>query len=71
MTNSKEENKSAFATIELIASIVKKLLKISNEKISELEIPTGNPLIINLNSNLEVKNYKYLDKTREAKIRRF
>ena len=48
--------------------LCKKLLKISNEKISELEIPTGNPLIINLNSNLEVKNYKYLDKTREAKI---
>jgi len=48
--------------------LCKKILKISNEKIVELEIPTGNPLVINFNKNLEVVRYEYLDKERAANI---
>ena len=41
---------------------------ISNEKIVEFEIPTGNPLLIRFEDNLKIKDYKYLDKKREKKI---
>ena len=34
------------------------------KKISLLEIPTGNPLLINLNLDLEITECKYLDKNR-------
>jgi len=37
---------------------------IDNKKISMLEIPTGNPLLINLNSKQEITECKYLDKDR-------
>jgi len=48
--------------------LCKKILKISDVKISELEIPTGNPLIIDFANNLEVVNYKYLDQERKLNI---
>jgi len=48
--------------------ICKKILKISNENISKLEIPTGNPLVINFKENLEIINYAYLDETRKTEI---
>ena len=48
--------------------LCKKILKISNEKIVELEIPTGNPLVINFSKNLEVVRCEYLDKERAANI---
>ena len=51
-----------------LRALCKKILKISDEKIVELEIPTGNPLIINFSENLEVTEYKYLDKERGANI---
>ena len=38
------------------------------EKISEFEIPTGNPLLIQFKDNLKVDKYKYLDKKRARKI---
>ena len=44
------------------------ILNISKEKINELEIPTANPLNIRFNKNLDVQDYKYLDKKREKKI---
>ena len=46
----------------------KMLLKISDEKINELEIPTGNPLIINFEKDLTIQSIKYLDNSREKKI---
>jgi len=49
-------------------SLLKKILNISNKKIIELEIPTGNPLLIRFEKKLEVKDYKYLDKKRAKKI---
>ena len=49
-------------------ALLKKIFNISNEKIIEFEIPTGNPLLIKFGANLEVKNYKYLDTKRAKKI---
>ena len=49
-------------------SLLKKIFNISNEKIVEFEIPTGNPLLIRFGKNLEVKEYKYLDSKRSKKI---
>ena len=51
-----------------LRALCKKLFNISNQKINELEIPTGNPLVIEFNQNLEVKDIKYLDKSREKLI---
>ena len=51
-----------------LRALSKKIFKISNKKISELEIPTGNPLVINFDRNLEISNYKYLDKNRKNNI---
>ena len=47
---------------------VKKLLNISNKKIIDFEIPTGNPLLITFSENLEIKKYKYLDDKRAKNI---
>ena len=38
--------------------------ELDNKKISLLEIPTGNPLLINLDSKLKITECKYLDKNR-------
>ena len=47
-----------------IRALCKFLFKLDNKKISLLEIPTGNPLLINLNSKHEIIECKYLDKAR-------
>ena len=47
-----------------IRALCKFLFKLDNNKITLLEIPTGNPLIINLNSKQEILECKYLDKDR-------
>jgi len=51
-----------------LRALCKKLLNISDQKINELEIPTGNPLVIEFGQSLEVKDIKYLDKSREKPI---
>ena len=51
-----------------LRALCKKLFNISDEKINELEIPTGNPLVIEFGQNLEIKDIKYLDKSREKPI---
>ena len=51
-----------------LRALCKKLLNISNKKIINFEIPTGNPLLINFDENLEIKKYKYLDDKRAKKI---
>ena len=51
-----------------LRALCKKLFNISNKKINELEIPTGNPLVIEFSQNLEIKDIKYLDKLREKTI---
>ncbi len=49
-------------------ALLMKIFNISKKKISEFEIPTGNPLTIKFESNLKIKSYKYLDKNRAKKI---
>jgi 2,3-bisphosphoglycerate-dependent phosphoglycerate mutase len=44
------------------------ILNISKKKIVELEIPTGNPLLINYENNFKIKNFRYLDEKRAKKI---
>ena len=50
-----------------LRALCKKLFNISDQKINELEIPTGNPLLINLDKNQEI-DIRYLDKSREKTI---
>ena len=47
-----------------IRALCKFLFKLDNKKISSLEIPTGNPLLIKLTSKQEIIECKYLDKNR-------
>ena len=47
-----------------IRALCKFLFKLDNKKISLLEIPTGNPLLINLDLKLKITGCKYLDKDR-------
>ena len=51
-----------------LRALCKKLFNISNKKIVDFEIPTGNPLLITFYENLEVKKYKYLDDKRAKNI---
>ena len=51
-----------------LRALCKSLFNISDQKINELEIPTGNPLIIEFDSNLEIKKYYYLDESRAKTI---
>jgi 2,3-bisphosphoglycerate-dependent phosphoglycerate mutase len=51
-----------------LRALCKMLLKISDEKINELEIPTGNPLIIDFEKDLTIQSIRYLDNSREKKI---
>ena len=51
-----------------LRALCKFLFKISNEKINELEIPTGNPLIIEFEKNLQIYKYFYLDEKRAKNI---
>ena len=51
-----------------LRALCKSLFKISDIKINELEIPTGNPLIIDFNNQLKIQKYYYLDKSRSKDI---
>ena len=51
-----------------LRALCKYLFNISDTKINELEIPTGNPLVIEFGNNLKVNEYYYLDKTRAKDI---
>ena len=51
-----------------LRALCKYLLNISDIKINELEIPTGNPLIISFDDQMEVNKYYYLDKGRAKNI---
>ena len=47
-----------------IRALCKYLFKLDNDQISKLEIPTGNPLLMELNDKYEIKSCRYLDKER-------
>ena len=49
-------------------ALLMEILNISKKKIIELEIPTGNPLLVTFEKNFKVKEYKYLDPDRSKKI---
>ena len=51
-----------------IRALCKKLFELDNDQISNLEIPTGNPLVIELNTNLSIINCEYLDKERAKNL---
>ena len=60
------DNKNIFISAHgnSIRALCKFLFKLNDKKISLLEIPTGNPLVINLNLKQEITDCKYLDKSR-------
>ncbi len=47
-----------------IRALCKKLFELDNSLISNLEIPTGNPLLIKLDNSLKITKCEYLDKER-------
>jgi 2,3-bisphosphoglycerate-dependent phosphoglycerate mutase len=47
-----------------IRALCKYLFKLDENQISKLEIPTGNPLLINLDNENKITDCKYLDKER-------
>ena len=51
-----------------LRSLCKFLFEIDDKNISKLEIPTGNPLIIEFNNDFKIKNVEYLDKTRKKDL---
>ena len=51
-----------------LRALCKKIFNISNEKIVDFEIPTGNPLLISYDKNKNLKEYKYLDEKRAKRI---
>ena len=51
-----------------IRALLMKIFNVSKEKIVELEIPTGNPLLVQFDNEIKVKKYEYLDSKRAKKI---
>ena len=49
-------------------ALLMEILNISEKKIIDFEIPTGNPLLIKFEKNFKVKECKYLDQKRSKKI---
>ena len=64
----KEKNVLISAHGNSIRALCKYLFKLDNNQISKLEIPTGNPLFIELNNKIEVMNCEYLDKDRSRDL---
>ena len=51
-----------------IRALCKYLFKLDENQISKLEIPTGNPLLINLDQEREITDCKYLDRERSKDL---
>tara|TARA_B100000161_G_scaffold242833_1_gene196140 strand:+ start:19 stop:738 length:720 start_codon:yes stop_codon:yes gene_type:complete len=51
-----------------LRALCKYLFNISDTKINELEIPTGNPLIIDFDNQLKIQKYYYLNVSRAKNI---
>ena len=62
--NNKGENILISAHGNSIRALCKYLFKLDNLKITELEIPTGNPLLLLLDEEKKLKSAQYLDKSR-------
>jgi 2,3-bisphosphoglycerate-dependent phosphoglycerate mutase len=51
-----------------LRAIVKHLFGVADAEIVHVEIPTGNPLLIDLDGQLQVKSARYLDETRAERL---
>ena len=51
-----------------IRALCKRLFSLDNDQISNLEIPTGNPMVIELSKNLKIIKCEYLDKERAKNL---
>ena len=51
-----------------VRALCKYLFKLDEKLISKLEIPTGNPLLINFDENQKIKDCKYLDQDRSKDL---
>jgi len=51
-----------------IRALCKNLFNLDNNQISKLEIPTGNPLIVDLNNKLKITKCEYLDRERAKNL---
>ncbi|MFL2851876.1 MAG: 2,3-bisphosphoglycerate-dependent phosphoglycerate mutase [Candidatus Pelagibacter sp.] len=51
-----------------IRALCKNLFNLDNKQISNLEIPTGNPLFIELNEKSKISKFEYLDKERAKNL---
>ena len=60
----KSENILISAHGNSLRALCKKIFEISDEMIVKLEIPTGNPIQIQFDQNLGLREYRYLDKAR-------
>lgn len=49
-----------------LRALVKHLFRVDNEEIVRIEIPTGNPMLVDIDSNLRPRSAKYLDSERGA-----
>ena len=65
-----QENKNVLISAHgnSLRALCKYLFNISDQMINELEIPTGNPLIIEFDDNHLIKKYYYLDENRAKTI---
>tara|TARA_Y100000389_G_scaffold194494_1_gene224581 strand:+ start:387 stop:1100 length:714 start_codon:yes stop_codon:yes gene_type:complete len=61
---SKDNNILISAHGNSIRALCKYLFNLEENQISKLEIPTGNPLVINFNASNEINTCKYLDQER-------
>ena len=51
-----------------IRALCKYLFQLDSKQISRLEIPTGNPLLIEFHEEMKIKNCEYLDKERSKDL---
>ncbi|KCZ91798.1 2,3-diphosphoglycerate-dependent phosphoglycerate mutase [Hyphomonas johnsonii] len=51
-----------------LRALVKHLFNVPDESITGIEIPTGNPLLIDLDANLKPTKVRYLDSARSASL---
>ena len=64
----KDKNVLISAHGNSIRALCKKMFDLDNYQISNLEIPTGNPLIIELNNDSKIVKCEYLDKERAKSL---
>ena len=64
----KDKNVLISAHGNSIRALCKKLFDLDNNQISSLEIPTGNPLLIEISTNSKIISCNYLDKERSKNL---